>query len=451
MPYNTRRVSLSLPSLGIHVPGNGSHRHSAHRYTLSPPSDTSLDNQHPSKRIKRAHALSAPSSTTATPVASRTLPPSADEPLGKPAGPANATPPPSPGNGQQQKIDKEGINDDVVIAVLEQLEDTGNRPHLIKELAAVLSHSLKVVETSANPVAIISSRLTNYLRRSWTALAPCPLTKEQVAVHPRRVYYFLTTRPRQDIPEYTDAIASIPANGRVISPSVSIGPEDDEELEEIAEPIRVEHDDDMRERDAMSPELELDDFEMADNFKIFAEPDPPALCRNRAQSPPLEYDEREFSATACSMQERKLSEEAERRLRQASESESGSDSSMHSSPAPESMSYSVGSVHGPETEESAALANQEAASALFGAQVHHSRLGLPDSAFHFSSPLLRPMSMHGEKHLAGISPRKTPFVFGAGAYDTIMSDVGLSNSSGWDMGSPEAVGLNELDDLLGGF
>jgi hypothetical protein len=36
------------------------------------------------------------------------------------------------------KIDTEVINDDIVVAVINQLEKTGNRPHLVKELAAVL-------------------------------------------------------------------------------------------------------------------------------------------------------------------------------------------------------------------------------------------------------------------------------------------------------------------------
>lgn len=49
------------------------------------------------------------------------------------------TPPPSPGATDNAKIDTEGINDDIVTGVIQQLEKTGNRPHLIKELAAVLS------------------------------------------------------------------------------------------------------------------------------------------------------------------------------------------------------------------------------------------------------------------------------------------------------------------------
>jgi hypothetical protein len=40
--------------------------------------------------------------------------------------------------GVAPKIDTEGINDDIVVGVIEQLEKTGNRPHLVKELAAVL-------------------------------------------------------------------------------------------------------------------------------------------------------------------------------------------------------------------------------------------------------------------------------------------------------------------------
>lgn len=49
------------------------------------------------------------------------------------------TPPPSPGAVGEAKVDTEGINDEIVVGVIEQLEKTGNRPHLMKELAAVLS------------------------------------------------------------------------------------------------------------------------------------------------------------------------------------------------------------------------------------------------------------------------------------------------------------------------
>jgi hypothetical protein len=65
------------------------------------------------------------------------------------------TPPPSPepdADGLKQcevkrEIDLEGINDDIVEGVIVQLQKTGNRPHLVKELAAILSSSVKLVET----------------------------------------------------------------------------------------------------------------------------------------------------------------------------------------------------------------------------------------------------------------------------------------------------------------
>lgn len=54
-----------------------------------------------------------------------------------------ATPPPE---GGSFKIDTEGINDEIVVGVIEQLEKTGNRPHLLKELATVLQHTIPIVQ-----------------------------------------------------------------------------------------------------------------------------------------------------------------------------------------------------------------------------------------------------------------------------------------------------------------
>lgn len=64
------------------------------------------------------------------------------------------TPPPSPEaetddldeDVKPREIDLEGINDDIVEAVIIQLQKTGNRPHLVKELAAILSQNVKIVE-----------------------------------------------------------------------------------------------------------------------------------------------------------------------------------------------------------------------------------------------------------------------------------------------------------------
>lgn len=64
----------------------------------------------------------------------------------KPKSVAEMSPPPSPVAEYANKIDTEGINDDIVIGTIQQLERTGNRPHLVKELAAVLATKLHIVE-----------------------------------------------------------------------------------------------------------------------------------------------------------------------------------------------------------------------------------------------------------------------------------------------------------------
>jgi hypothetical protein len=135
MPYNTRRKSLSLPSLGIHLP-NSSRRSPS----TSKPAHATDDQLPPSKKVKRSHdsASSSPepspsSTSSADAKGQRTIRPNGRR------GIYEHTPPPSPTDGAvAPKIDTEGINDDIVVGVIEQLEKTGNRPHLVKELAAVL-------------------------------------------------------------------------------------------------------------------------------------------------------------------------------------------------------------------------------------------------------------------------------------------------------------------------
>jgi hypothetical protein len=64
------------------------------------------------------------------------------------------TPPPSPEAEEDdceqetkpKEISLEGINDEIVEGVIIQLQKTGNRPHLVKELAAILSQDVKIVE-----------------------------------------------------------------------------------------------------------------------------------------------------------------------------------------------------------------------------------------------------------------------------------------------------------------
>lgn len=150
MPYNTRRKSLSLPSLGIHLPVTHAERAAAR---LSPPSAAVIEegdaaeaidhsSRPPAKKMKRSHDESSPSMS----------PPPKRNPIKY-----EHTPPPSPGADHDDEsdsdgprprlIDLEGINDEIVEGVIIQLQKTGNRPHLVKELAAVLSPRVKIVET----------------------------------------------------------------------------------------------------------------------------------------------------------------------------------------------------------------------------------------------------------------------------------------------------------------
>jgi len=139
MPYNTRRKSLSLPSLGIHVPNSSR----AHRPSLKSNQDSESVQSPPSKKLKRSHNSDEPLSPVSSP-RSKVGSPALDEiPAAtfankRPA--VEQTPPPSPGlKPQFRKVDIDGINDDIVVGVIEQLEKTGNRPHLIRDLAAILA------------------------------------------------------------------------------------------------------------------------------------------------------------------------------------------------------------------------------------------------------------------------------------------------------------------------
>lgn len=177
MPYNTRRKSLSLSSLGIHVPVTHAERAAAAAAaaaaavsTTTSPQHTSTPGKpisshpassvppgasptcHPNKKQKRSHNRDSRSLVT-TPVPTSRLR------RGESAVAVNFdnTPPPSPksrdatidGDGGDEivprKIDLEGIKDEIVGAVIVRLEDTANRPHLIKELADVLSQQLASV------------------------------------------------------------------------------------------------------------------------------------------------------------------------------------------------------------------------------------------------------------------------------------------------------------------
>jgi len=238
----------------------------------------------------------------------------------------------------ERKIDFDSINDEIVEAVIVQLQNTGNRPHLVKELAAVLMQQLKIVQQSANPTAIVSSRLTSYLKRNcWSALSPCPLEKVLEAVHPRRTYFYLSTCPHQPLPDPAHAatlnqLASVQAVARhIISPAMSSA--SDPSASTVSEDVDPES---RRRELSPSPEVDLSSPEFDDVDDDVAMPSTPIGSlslrggynyftsgangmkpsgnagsstrhhHNRATSPPLEKDEKEFTQTADGLQKRKL-------------------------------------------------------------------------------------------------------------------------------------------------
>lgn len=162
-PYNTRHKTLSLHSLGIHVPGSHASRASSSRASPNNTSSTSTgstaspaslpkDNQPPTKKQRRAYSESSDD----TPALGRSR--KRNDTLK-----FDNTPPPSPpaerpsiemGDDEDtvpKIIDMEGINDEIVEAVIIQLQNTANRPHLVKELAAVLMQQLKIVQQWVSP------------------------------------------------------------------------------------------------------------------------------------------------------------------------------------------------------------------------------------------------------------------------------------------------------------
>ncbi|KAI4626277.1 uncharacterized protein J4E87_004778 [Alternaria ethzedia] len=401
MPYNTRRKSLSLPSLGIQLPGGP-------RSARSPPSTS--DGQHAAKKQKRSHSGSL---SSALPSPSRPAALRLDEQRPKSSGRVADTPPPSPGGESgTTKIDTQGIDDEIVVGVIEQLQKTGNRPHLLKELALVLSPIIPIVESSANPAAIISSRLATYLKRNWTALSRCPLDKKLVGTHPKRVYYFLSTCPHQPIPADGTSTAMAP---RIVTPSLSSATSEEEDA-------------DARSRGRMSPspELDLSDYDSHDSDPFSKQSHLPTTANishnRRAQSPPLEKDEREFTQTASFLQQRRMSQEAERE-RSASAS---AEPTQKSDVKMEEVAVSV-----EETVESAAQKDSEAAAALFGQM---DQLMTFQSALSPSSPALKPV-LHIEMPPPSLK-RKS---------------IKLELDDDWIMKSPELIDLDELDDLFGGY
>ena len=308
--------------------------------------------------------------------------------------------------------------------------------------------------SSANPAALLSSRLTAYLRRDcWTALCPCPLGKELIPVHPRKVFYFLTTIPRQPIPADSSDILTSPlitslhsggkGGKRIISPSLSNGSIDDD-VEGF----------EQRKRDALSPSPEVDlsipelDDAIQNEEDVRTPPTPGtlsgrsslardgsagsasddlSLSHNHRQSPPLEGDEKEFTQTASSMRLRGMSFD-EQNVRQSTETKTN-------------RTDNVDEMQIDESEEERASRNREDGVTLFG---NHQAQGTDLNML--SSPVVKAMQI--QVPAARTIKEET-------SEEIIEDPVGVLGDQGlglgWEMREPESVELEELDDLFGGY
>ena len=452
MPYNTRRKSLSLADLGVAIP-----KRSRTQSHPSPPSTIPEgdESERPKKISKTSHGTTSPTAGAMSPPKTTTIRIKEEKPN------QQLSPPPSPGAAGGNKVDVEGISDDIVVATIQQLEETGNRPIFVRELAAVLANRLHSVEKydsannrlhrqhanilqrSANPSALISSRLTAYLNRSWPAISPCPLAKDLSPVHPRRLYFYLTTTRPQPVPESSEPI---PKANRIISPSLSSASAADEE---------DEHYNRRRQALSPSPEVDLSSPELED--EVSQEPPTPGapfsgrnsvarersasasnLSHNRrAASPQLEHEERDFKQTANALYEQAL----QRRNSQQSQQ----DVSMEQADASAGAEQDDAAVEmaTEESDESTALKNSEDAAALFGhAETVEQHMEL------FSSPVfgaenelqLDQVAMKPEKPSAPIT------------LDLSHQQKDVASIVDWDMlQSPENVEMAELEDMFDAY
>ncbi|EED19519.1 conserved hypothetical protein [Talaromyces stipitatus ATCC 10500] len=490
MPYNTRRKSLSLPSLGIHLP-NASRSHRSPSASKSSTSGSTILDEHPSKKVKRSHDV-ADSSTSAD--KSQKV---ATGRIRNSRGGYEHTPPPSPGDAVDaaMKIDTEGINDDVVVAAIEQLEKTGNKPHLVRELAAVLVKINDTVANSANPAALLSSRLSTYMKRSWTALSPCPIGKELINVHPRKVFYYLTNTPHQPLPENLEDMVAM--DEKRLTPSLSSGSVDQDDEDDAM----------ARERSRLSPSPEIDlsspEFEVEhDTFNARNGSGSHTNQNNghhrlshnhRAASPPLEGDEREFTQTASSLRERASEEKASRQSSLAAlsmpTSDESHDAQIHAFPGspmdedPLTTSISEKSQYGDYLSQGGSN-NQEqdlddaAVATLFGTSPSPSLTSVatslssgttaPSEAELADVPLALPTSDLARSNTAtatateGTSPSSLKRSFDmveTGFPTKSVTDFKRSQTfdfemviDSWaDLRSPETVEVDELDEMFGDF
>ena len=112
----------------------------------SPSSPADMDAQtHASKKIKRSHAGDG------TPAAKRHQPAANKLPPSPPRSRASSVEMKDAADltFTSTKVDLSSVNDEIVEAVIVQLQNAGNRPHIVKELVPVLMQQLKIVQQYA--------------------------------------------------------------------------------------------------------------------------------------------------------------------------------------------------------------------------------------------------------------------------------------------------------------
>jgi hypothetical protein len=263
------------------------------------------------------------------------------------------------------------------------------------------------------------------MKRPWTNLAPCPIGKELIGTHPKRLYFYLSNQPRLPFPEPERTVPN-----RIISPSLTSAADDDEE-----------HASRTRTELSPSPEVELTppdlDLDVPDASLPRAASFPSHLGASASAtpcfgpkhtSPPLDLHEHEFTQTAESLQQRRRSEMEQRSRAQSVEVKVE---------APEEDAMMVDSDVEDDSER-AARRCREAADAVFGAS--DASFALRKAAALASSPM-----MHGREiePSAGFAARAVPLPL------TLAFDDKMDAGAAWmELKSPETVELDELECLF---
>lgn len=148
MPYNTRRKSLSLSELGIQVPKRSrAHSNNVNKEPVALAEEPLAKKPRCSASPLSSPPLNAESGVEVVDVVKSEPAPASHDML--------HTPPSSPKpDNCNVKVDTTGIKDEIVVAVIIQLEKTANRPHTSKELAAVLAQNVHTVTSYVKYVAL---------------------------------------------------------------------------------------------------------------------------------------------------------------------------------------------------------------------------------------------------------------------------------------------------------